>query len=196
MTANQVKKKRTVGEIMSSPVVTATSSETVADVASRMVDEKVGSVVVVDGERPVGILTERDLIRVASSGAEPSATKVSEWMTEDPDTVSPDTPIEDAFASLSEKGYRHIPVVDDASLKGIVSLRDLMTIARIQPTLVPLGSASPYQAPLPSPSRGGRQEPHSQSISLPSMGRVPKLGTVRSLAQVGWGEAPGVERRK
>lgn len=126
-------KSRTVGEIMSSPVVTASSSETVAEVASRMVEEKVGSVVVVDGERPVGILTERDLLRFAGSGADPSATKVSEWMTEDPDTVAPDAPIEGAFASLSEKGYRHIPVVENAVLKGIVSLRDLMRIARIQP---------------------------------------------------------------
>ncbi len=126
-------KVRKVSEIMSSPAVTATSSETIAAVASRMSDEKVGSVVVVDGVRPVGILTERDLLRFAGSGADPSGTKVSEWMTEDPDTVAPDSPIAEAFASLAERGYRHIPVVEDGTLMGVVSLRDMMRVARIQP---------------------------------------------------------------
>ena len=120
--------RRTVGELMSSPPVTATPSDTVAETAARMRDGQVGSVVVVDGRRPIGILTERDLIRFAASGAETAGTKVSEWMTEDPDVVSPGLDAADALASLDSHGYRHIPVVDDGELVGVVSLRDLMRV--------------------------------------------------------------------
>jgi citrate synthase len=122
---------------MSSPPVTATPSETVAEAAARMRDGQVGSVVVVDGRRPIGILTERDLIRFAASGAETVGTKVSEWMTEDPDVVAPDLDAADALASLDSHGYRHIPVVEAGALVGVVSLRDLMRVAQIQPVVHP-----------------------------------------------------------
>ncbi|MDQ1402487.1 MAG: citrate synthase, partial [Actinomycetota bacterium] len=102
-------------------------------VAERMRDHRVGSVVVVDGNRPIGILTERDLVRFAATGAEASTTKVSEWMTEDPDCVAPGVEVADAWKSLAEHGYRHIPVAEDNDLKGIVSMRDLMGIAQLRP---------------------------------------------------------------
>ena len=60
---------RTVAEVMSSPAITAHSSETVAEVSKRMAEQKKGSVVIVDGERPIGILTERDLVRFNATGA-------------------------------------------------------------------------------------------------------------------------------
>ena len=122
----------TVGEIMSRPAVTATATETVADAANRMREQSVGSVVVVDGDRAIGILTERDLVRLAAAGAA-NTDRVEQWMTRDPDSVAPDIEATAAFASLAEHGYRHIPVVDDGRLVGIVSMRDLMRIAQIQP---------------------------------------------------------------
>ncbi|HUS62041.1 MAG TPA: CBS domain-containing protein, partial [Acidimicrobiales bacterium] len=138
-------KTRTVRDVMSSPALTATPSETVAEAAERMAAHRVGSVIVVDGDRPIGILTERDLVRFAGSGSDPSGTKVSEWMTGDPDTVEPDAEVTAAWASLAERGYRHIPVVEGDRLVGIVSMRDLMKIAQIRPvdgTIdVPLGLA-------------------------------------------------------
>jgi citrate synthase len=122
---------RTVGEIMSHPVVTATAEETVAAVAERMREQRVGSVVVVDGDHAVGILTERDIVRIAASAA--NSERVADWMTADPDAVGPDVDATTAFASLAEHGYRHIPVVHDGTLVGVVSMRDLMRIAQIQP---------------------------------------------------------------
>jgi citrate synthase len=128
---------------MSSPVLTSTPSETLADAAAHMVEHKVGSVVVVDQQgssrRPIGILTERDLIRFAASGHDPSATKVSEWMTEGPYTVTPDADVDKAWATLSERGYRHIPVVDPQTqeLVGIVTMRDLVRVARLEPVNYP-----------------------------------------------------------
>jgi citrate synthase len=133
-TPEGAKRERTVGDIMSHPVVTARPAETLADTASRMRDRHVGSVVVTDAdERAIGILTERDMIRIAAAGADASTAKVSEWMTADPYTVGPDVEARAAFATLAEHGYRHIPVVEDSRLVGIVSMRDLMRIAMIQP---------------------------------------------------------------
>jgi citrate synthase len=143
---------RTVAEVMSAPVVTASPDETVAEAAGRMGERRVGSVVVVDGERPIGILTERDIVRLAAAGASVTGTKVAEWMTADPDCVEPSVSVHDAFASLAEHGYRHFPVVDRPDgadgtggdpgdggprLVGVVSMRDLMRVASIQPVVPP-----------------------------------------------------------
>jgi citrate synthase len=133
MAAADTPNTRTVGDIMSTPVIVATSDDKVAEAASRMREQRVGSVVVVDGSRPVGILTERDLVRIAAAGADTGTATVRDWMTENPDSVAPDVDATSAFASLSEHGYRHIPVVDHDEVVGIVSMRDLMRIAQIQP---------------------------------------------------------------
>src|SRR4051794_24166429 len=125
--------ERVVADVMSSPVVTAGASETIGVAAARMTDHRVGSVVIVDSQqRPIGILTERVMIRLAAAGADPTATKVSEWMTGAPDVVAPDVTAREAFARLAEHGYRHIPVVRDDVLVGIVSMRDLMRVAVVQ----------------------------------------------------------------
>src|SRR3984957_16947774 len=127
--------ERTVADVMSHPVVTAQPAETVAVAAQRMHDRRVGSVVVIDhDDRAIGILTERDMIRLAAAGSDASTAKVSEWMTGDPDTIGPDIEARAAFSSLAERGYRHIPVVSRGpdgqgagqKLVGIVSMRDLM----------------------------------------------------------------------
>jgi citrate synthase len=130
--------ERTVADLMSRPVVTAQPAETVAVTAQRMRENKVGSVVVTDhDDRAIGILTERDMIRLAAAGSDASTAKVSEWMTADPYTVGPEVEARAAFASLGERGYRHIPVVEESAggrkLVGIVSMRDLMRVAMIQP---------------------------------------------------------------
>jgi len=130
--------ERTVADVMSRPVVTAQPAETVAVAAQRMHDRRVGSVVVVDhDDRAIGILTERDMIRLAAAGSDASTAKVSEWMTGDPDTIGPDIEARAAFSRLAEHGYRHIPVVEGSAhaqkLVGIVSMRDLMRVAMIQP---------------------------------------------------------------
>ena len=113
---------------MSAPVLTAGVKDTVAEVGARMEDASVGSVIVVDGDRPVGILTERDMIRFAASGASSSDATVADWMTPDPDTVVPTAGVAEAYDLLSDKGYRHFPVVEDGALVGVVSLLSLIHI--------------------------------------------------------------------
>jgi citrate synthase len=128
-------KTRPVSEIMKAPVVTASPSDYVATCASLMQKANVGSVVIIDDGKVVGIFTERDLLRLAGQGpgAEWSRQPVSETMHSGVDTIDPDTDISDAFRLISERGYRHLPVVADGDLVGIVTMRDLMGVARIQP---------------------------------------------------------------
>lgn len=125
---------RAVVDLMSTPVVTAGPDEVLAVAARSMVVAGVGSVVVVDGAGlPVGILTERDLVRAAEGHADVEADPVARWMTAAPEVAAPDMAVDDALDLQAERGYRHLPVVDHGALVGIVSLRDLMGIAHIRP---------------------------------------------------------------
>jgi citrate synthase len=126
-------KVRLIADVMSRQPATAEASELVAEAAARMTERAVGSVVVVDGNRPVGILTERDMIRMAAAGADLATAKVGEWMTAQPDTIEPDLEVTEAWRTFSERGYRHIPVVHATQLIGIVTMRDLMRISQLQP---------------------------------------------------------------
>jgi citrate synthase len=125
---------KTVAEVMTAPALIAVQDETLETVAQRMAARGVGSVVVVDGGRPVGILTERDLLRAAAASAAPSTALVATWMTPDPDCLETEATIDEAWAQLGSHGYRHIPVVaGSGELKGIVSRRDLVVLAQLRP---------------------------------------------------------------
>jgi citrate synthase len=108
-------------------------------VAERLEAAGVGAVVVVDEiRRPIGIMTERDLLRFAASGADGEVAKVGEWMTEDPGLIGVDVAAAKAFDKLAAAKYRHIPAVDsDGALQGIVSLRRLTQLAQLQPVTSP-----------------------------------------------------------
>jgi citrate synthase len=92
-----------------------------------------GSVVVTEHGKVVGILTERDILRAAASTGEPQAERVGLWMTAHPDVLDVAEKVDAAWASLTAHHYRHLPVVDHGDLVGVVSLRDLMGVARIRP---------------------------------------------------------------
>jgi citrate synthase len=117
---------------MHAPAVTATPDEALGVAAARMDDSSIGSVVVVEGNVPIGILTERDLLRAAAHNADPRSSSVGQWMTSDPECVGADASIDQAWRQLGERGYRHIPVVAGGELKGIVSMRDLMALAQLR----------------------------------------------------------------
>ena len=98
----------------------------VADAAEILIEAGVGSLGVVDDRSLVGIFTERDVVRAVSDGADPEAEAVEDWMSDAPDTFSPDVDCEEAAAWLLEVGYRHMPVMSDGELLGIVSIRDIL----------------------------------------------------------------------
>jgi CBS domain-containing protein len=108
-------------------IVTTTRDTTVQKAATMMAGRNVGAVMVVDNESLVGIFTERDLVvRVVAQGLDPAATPIAEVMTPEPQTTSPDVPFGSALAVMHEKGFRHMPVIENGRPVGIVSARSAM----------------------------------------------------------------------
>jgi CBS domain-containing protein len=121
----------TVRDLMTTRVVAASPDEPVAIAAAAMVGQKVGSALIMQGRMLSGILTERDVLRAAASGSDLTSSPVSAWMTKDPEQASPATLAEDAIQLMLLHGFRHLPVLEDREVRGIVSLRDLAA-ARIR----------------------------------------------------------------
>jgi len=121
----------TVADLMRTEVVSVPPDLPVSAAAERMVAHKVGSACVMQGSFLAGILTERDVLRAAASGADLTVSTVNEWMTPDPRYARPETLAEDAAQIMFRNGLRHLPVLDGKHLCGIVSLRDLFA-ARIR----------------------------------------------------------------
>lgn len=113
-------------DIMTAEVLTTSAERPVAEVTSMMVKIRVGSAVVMQGSWLAGILTERDVLRAAASGSDLTKSPVSEWMTSNPITATPDTTIEEAAEVMLINGFRHLPVVEGRELKGMVSIRDVL----------------------------------------------------------------------
>ncbi|MFL5799514.1 MAG: cyclic nucleotide-binding/CBS domain-containing protein [Actinomycetota bacterium] len=114
-----------VGDIMTRDVKTASPSDSFADVARILHDNRISSVIVLEGDRVTGIVTERDLVNVVADGIDPRERTVGQRPTRDLATVEPRTDIADAAKIMAERGIRHLPVLDRGSLAGIVSIRDL-----------------------------------------------------------------------
>lgn len=100
---------------------------TVADAVKVMVEHRIGSLLVMQGSRPIGIFTERDaMCRVLHKRADAETTTVAEVMTPDPICVSADTTVEDAMSLMTERRFRRLPVVDkDDRVIGLISIGDL-----------------------------------------------------------------------
>lgn len=120
----------TLRDVMSTSVTTMEASATIADAAAKMVQGRFGSVLVTERTMLLGIFTERDVMRAAAESSDLQADTLSKWMTPDPITRPPDTGTDEAAELMLSNGFRHLPVVDESGLVGIVSLRDLLS-ARI-----------------------------------------------------------------
>jgi CBS domain-containing protein len=116
----------TLAELMTRDLVTVAPEDTLGEAAQKMVDRRVGSAVVSDFGRLVGILTERDLLRAVAARTHSSETRVREWMTADPITGDPETAAGEAAEIMLERGFRHLPVVENGRPVGIVSVRDVL----------------------------------------------------------------------
>ena len=115
----------TLREIMSTSLVTVAISATVAEAATVMGSTRVGSALVMDGERLAGIFTERDIVRALSQDFDAPTHPLRHWMTPDPLTVSPDLTVNEALDIMLNRGFRHLPVMEDERVVGMVSIRDL-----------------------------------------------------------------------
>jgi CBS domain-containing protein len=115
------------GEHMSRDLLTVAPSETLPQVAQRMVERDVGAVIVMEGETLVGILTERDVLRAVAAGISDD-TLVSDWMTRDPETMEPSDTTAHAAVLMIHGGFRHLPLVEGSEVVGMLSIRDLMRV--------------------------------------------------------------------
>ena len=111
---------------MTHELLTVAPEDTLGEAAQKMSDDSVGSAVVLDHGRLIGIVTERDLLRAMAGRVHPSEARVREWMTADPVVVSEETTTAEAARLMLDHGFRHLPVVDGERTLGIVSLRDVM----------------------------------------------------------------------
>jgi CBS domain-containing protein len=114
-----------VRQHMSRDLLTVEATQSVTEVAGRMVERNVGAVLVVEAGRLRGIMTERDLMRAVARGLTDAMT-VADCMTSDPETVGPDDTIEHAGVLMIHGGFRHLPVVDGDEILGMLSIRDLV----------------------------------------------------------------------
>lgn len=107
-------------------VITAEPSEDLVAVASRMRFHEVGALPVFEHGAMHGIITERDVVSAVADGVDPSMTTVLGYMTPNPVTVSPETELSEAAASMIELGARHLPVVERGAVVGMISARDVL----------------------------------------------------------------------
>lgn len=118
-----------VSEIMTEATVTDLPDDTLGEAAAKMWQQQTGSLLVMEGGRLIGIVTERDVLRVVGEGNDPKSMSLRDAMTTDVVTVSAGESLKSAAEIMFQKWFRHLPVVDDAGdVAGVISLRDLLTL--------------------------------------------------------------------
>src|SRR3982074_81082 len=100
-------------------------STTVGEAISLMAQNRIGSALIMEGGRLIGIFTERDTVRAISQSHDAPTPEISSWMTRDPKTVSPDADADDEMKLILDNGFRHLPVLEKGQVIGMISMRDL-----------------------------------------------------------------------
>ena len=114
-----------VRDVMKTSLHSVDPSETVGEAVAVMAQHRIGSVLVMQDDRLLGIFTERDTVRALSQAHDAARHEIVSWMTHDPKTVAPDMDTEDALRMMLDNGFRHLPVVERGKVVGMVSMRDL-----------------------------------------------------------------------
>jgi CBS domain-containing protein len=114
-------------KVMSRNLLTVAPGDPLKQVAERMVARDVGAALVTEGEKLVGIVTERDVLRAVARGID-EGTRVEELMTPDPETMEPDESTQHAAVLMIHGGFRHLPIVEGDDVVGMLSIRDLMRL--------------------------------------------------------------------
>jgi CBS domain-containing protein len=112
---------------MSRDLLTVAPDLPLEEMAKRMVSRDVGAALVTEGDRLVGIVTERDVLRAVARGLHESSV-VSDCMTSDPETMDPDESTQHAAVLMIHGGFRHLPITEGDEVVGMLSIRDLMRV--------------------------------------------------------------------
>ncbi|HEV8596566.1 MAG TPA: CBS domain-containing protein [Candidatus Dormibacteraeota bacterium] len=116
----------TVRDVMTKDPVALSSDSSVTEAAKAMKDFRIGSVVVMEKDKPYGIVTDRDItVRAVATGSDPAKTTLAEICSHDLAAVRPDQSVEDAIQVMKSHDVKRVVVMTDSKLEGIVSLGDL-----------------------------------------------------------------------
>lgn len=117
-----------VRDIMTRPVITADAELDILSAAKKMGSANVGSLIIVSGDKPTGILTERDLVKkVLAQGTDPRSLKVAEIMSSPVVSIEPDASLREAAALMLRSGVKRLPVIFQGKLLGIITDTDLVS---------------------------------------------------------------------
>lgn len=114
-----------ISDIMTKAAVIDQPDDTLTMAAKKMWEQQTGSLLVLDGEDLVGIITERDILKAVAAGTDLDGTRISQVMTKDLITVDPQTSLREAAGVMTDRWIRHLPVLEKGKLVGIASQRDL-----------------------------------------------------------------------
>jgi CBS domain-containing protein len=116
-----------VRDVMTRTVVTATPDMSAAEAGKKMVETRVGNILIVEEGRPVGIVTESDMVaKVISKNVKPGSIKLEQLMSQPLITTKSSDDINDAVLMMAQKKIRRLPVIDDGALVGIITDADVI----------------------------------------------------------------------
>jgi CBS domain-containing protein len=137
---------QTVQDVMTTTPITVPPSAFAWDAARLMKEQDIGDVIVVDGDRLCGIVTDRDLVvRVMGEGRDPSRTTIGEICSENVKTVSPADPVDEAVHLMRQSALRRLPVTQKGKPVGVVSIGDLAVERDPDSALADISAAAPNQ---------------------------------------------------
>ncbi|MFN2614459.1 MAG: CBS domain-containing protein [Actinomycetota bacterium] len=114
-----------MSEVMFTKLTTCDPEATIGEAATLMGERRIGSVLICDDQRLVGIVTERDVVRALSAAHDAPQRPVAEWMTKGPTTIGPDADVQQALRTMVDGGFRHLPVTEGERVVGMLSIRDV-----------------------------------------------------------------------
>jgi CBS domain-containing protein len=114
-----------ISEIMTKATETDSADDTLAEACEKMRAAQTSSILIMDGDRLVGIVTERDVVKVVAHGQDPKDVRLKDIMTSDIVTIGPMTTLKEAANIMATKWIRHLPIIEGTKVVGIISQRDL-----------------------------------------------------------------------
>jgi CBS domain-containing protein len=117
-----------VERLLTGPPVAVHAEDTLLSVAEMIIEDSIGAVVVRGTDGPAGVVSERDIVAAVVDGLDLEADRASDVMSMDVVTIGADEPISAAAATMISGAIRHLPVVSDGVLVGVVSIRDVLAV--------------------------------------------------------------------
>jgi len=130
---NDMKRKIVPDVVENQTIRSISGSATAREAVEIMAEHHISALLVTNGDKLEGIFTERDIsVKIIANGKDSDKTTISQVMTKNPVTISPDDLAMDALQKMCELGFRHLPIVDGERVVGMVSVRDLYVTVQEQ----------------------------------------------------------------